>query len=260
MHSVEDYAAVGQMFKGVCFKKLTLSPSSDDLRGIFNANPKLVVAMNHGPSISPTYIAIAVGNLYLENGGAERKFMGVIWKYAYRIPGFRKAAQLITQVDEAVNFDGFLALFQNTEANDFFVMPEGENCAFGNGYDVEDFLSSRFLEVAIRAEVPVLLCVHYGAHLLGKAVTISDRATKLFQWMPKKNYERLQLTKTLNVPWPRGRLPELQITFKLYHPSLTLNDMSADKTERTKQLNREGDSVRRLMQEMVETLKAEGLR
>ena len=257
MHSLEDYALFGQLFKKLSFKKLTLSPSSDDLWGIFKKYPKLVVAINHGPMMSPGYVNTALTDIFMKNGGAERSYIAIIWKHFYKVPGFRQMAQLITQVEEPGDFDDFLDLYKSKEVNDFYVMPEGENCSFGNGVDIEPFLSPRFLEVAIRAETPVLLAVHHGTHILANPVSLSDRVVKLFKWGPEKTYERVQEARTLSLPKWQGRLPELQYCFKLYHPSLSVSDLAEDKDERKEQIEREGERVRGLMQDMVEVLKAE---
>jgi len=257
MHALEDYAAVGQILKNLYIKKVILSPSSEDLWEIFKNNPKLVVAMNHGPSSAPYYVGAGMGDVFLKNGGAKRKYIAVIWKYLYKYPGLRKMAQLMTQVEKSGTFEEFLALYASEEVNDFYVMPEGENCMFGNGVDIEEFLSPRFLEVAILSGVPVLLAVHHGTHLLAKPVDVSDRMMKFLKWVPKKNYERIQETGMISLPKGLKRLPSLQFNFKLYHPSLSIAGLSDDKQERKAQLTKEGKHVRGLMQEMVEVLKIE---
>lgn len=257
MRPLEDYAFLSQLLKSLLIKKLVLSPSSEDLWGILQKHPKLVVALNHGPSMAPSYVDAGLLNLFLRYGGSERSFVGVVWKPFYAVPGLRQMAQFITQVEEPVDFNGFLSLFKSEGVNDFFVMPEGENCTFGNGIDIEPFLSPRFLEIAISADAPVLLAVHHGSHLLANNLAVSDRMQKLFKWFPQRTRDRVEATKNISIPRWQGRLPWLQYTFKLYHPTLQLKELAKEPSERRAQLAEEGEKVRGVMQSMVEQLKQE---
>jgi len=260
VRTIGRYSLPFKLLQKIYIKKLILSPSSDNLKAVFSDHPKLVVAMNHGPMAAPIYVNLALSSLLTEHDISNRRYIAIIWKYFYKVPIYRQMAQFITQVKDPVSFDEFVDMFESPAVDDFYVMPEGENCCYGNGVDIEPFLSAKFIEIALRANTPILLAVHHGTHLLARPITISESVEKLFRWAPEKTYKRLQESKCISLPRIKIRLPQLQFIFKVYNPTLTLSELSPDDSSRKKQLNAEGDKIRMLMQEMVGTLKHEKLK
>lgn len=255
MRSFQDYTLYNEMFKRFAVKKISMHPKSQDLYSIFKKYPKLVIALNHGPMMAPGYVNTSLLDLLVKNGAAERTYVAVVWKHFYRIPGLGKLVRYATQVKQPTSVEGFLELFTDPKCNDLLVMPEGENCSYGNGVDIEPFLSPRFLEIAIKADAPVLLSVHHGTHLLATPVEISEKQTKWFKWAPKKSFERIQEARLLSLPKPRrSPLPKMEFMFQLYKPSLSAKELSDNKFERLEQLQQEAEVVRAKMQEMVNIL------
>lgn len=252
MRTFGDYRIWNRLFKHALINNISVSSQSENLAAILLNHPKLVVAINHGPTIAPGIVNMALIDLFLKNGGADRTHIAVIWKYFYKVPVIRRMASYITQIDKAYTFDQFLKAFQQQQVNDLMVMPEGENCNFGNGIDIEPFLSPRFMEFAIRSNVPVLIAVHYGSQILQKSLPIHDQQMKYFKWLPQKDYLRLAETKRLSIPkLPKHQKASIWYSFKLYQPQITADQLSNDDKERDRQLWHEAETVRQLMQTMV---------
>lgn len=253
MRTVADFSRFMTFLKRRYTKKFVIDPVSDDLNRILAEHPRLVVAMNHGPMAGPLAGSIAIMEGYRTRGGTERKPVIIAWRGFYRIPLIRHLVSFMSQVRKPPNLDGFVRKLTDEGFTDLFVMPEGENCSFGNGLDIEPFLSPRFVELALKAEAPVLIAVHVGSHLWSHLIPVDERLDPLLRNLPKKSFERIQATRRVNVSPIRLRtIPELRVAFKLYTPQMTLADLQApDSHER---LQQESDRIHDLMQDLVSGL------
>ena len=255
MRSFQDYTLLNEIFKRFTVDKIVLNKKSDDLWSIFKNNKKLVIALNHGPMMAPGYVNTSLLDILVKNGAADRTYVAVVWKHFYSIPGLGRLFKYMTQVEKPTSLKGFLEKYNAPGVNDLLVMPEGENCSYGNGIDIEPFLSPGFIEIAIRSNTPILLGVHHGTHLLANPVEISEKQANWFKWAPKKTFDRLKEARTISMPKPVfGKLPKLEYLFKLYQPSLKATELSEDKYERLEQLEKEAVLVRGTMQAMVDVL------
>ncbi|MFC3152275.1 hypothetical protein ACFOEK_14665 [Litoribrevibacter euphylliae] len=255
MKRFKDFSFVGKALTKVLTKKISFHPASDNMCEILSEHPQLVVALNHGPMLGPLATTIALNKLYSDNGGADRKPIAIMWRLFYQIPLYKYAIQYITQVDRGLNFDEFLAKMENEGFTDLLVKPEGENCNYGNGLDIEPFLSPRFIEFALRLNVPVLVMVHQGSEQWGKTLPVSSKLDPLLKKLPKKSYDRIRETRLLNIPKLTRRLKELKVMYKLYQPDISLSDLPDDIEQRKVMIAQEAEKVRSLMQSMMDELK-----
>ena len=256
MRRIKDFSLVASAMTKALARKISFHPSSDNMQQILADNPQLVVAINHGPMLGPLATTVALNKLYTENGGEDRKPLAIMWRMFYQIPIYKYAIQYITQVDRGLNFDGFLAKMQNEGFTDLFVKPEGENCNYGNGLDIEPFLSPRFIEFALRLNVPILVVTHQGSEQWATTVPVSSKLDGLLSKLPKKTFDRISDTRLLSVPLMVTRLKELKVMYKLYQPAITLADLPEDLEQRKAMIADESDRVRSLMQSMIDELKA----
>ncbi|OUS32418.1 hypothetical protein A9Q99_01125 [Gammaproteobacteria bacterium 45_16_T64] len=255
MRTVDDFALNTQILKRFYTKNISLSPHSENLREIFENNHKLVIALNHGPILAPGAVNVAIADLYLKHGGANRTPMGIIWKHFYKVPVIKKMVAYITQVEEAFNLDEFIDQFVEKDYNDLMVMPEGENCCFGDAITIQPFLSPRFIEIAVRAEVPILIAVHHGTHVLASPLEVSSKYNRWFKKvMPNNSYQRLKDTQTISLPkFGAGKI-DIECSFKLYHPTLNHLNLAKNKEDRMQQLWHESDIIRAHMQSMMDEI------
>jgi hypothetical protein len=256
MRTVEDYARWTQLVKSYYFDQITVLPDTDTVREIYRDNPKTVTVMGHGPASSPSYVHIAMFDILLKHGGSDRRPMGVGWKHFYKVPGMKQFVSYVTNVDAPHDFDEFVKLFIKEDFSDLLIYPEGENCMFGNAVDIQPFMSPRFLEIAIRAKVPILLVVHYGTQHAVYPLKVNREQARWVKYFAPKTGAKLESSGLLSFPkFLAGKIPELKFSFQLYHPQLKLKDLPKNKAARREKLNEEAEEVRGLMQDMVDALK-----
>lgn len=254
MRTFSNYKTFGKALETLWLGKVHIDPQSEDLAAIFEQNDKLVVACNHGPTFGP--VAGTAGFIRHINkvGGGERVGFAVTWKQFYDIPVLRQAVRYITQIKQVESVEGFADRLQNGPYNDFWVAPEGDNCNFGNGLDVQPFLSPGFIEIAIRAGVPILLAMHQGSEDWAINLNVNASTQKVLSKLPlpKRYKDRLQETSTLSVTnLFKGKLDNFSMSFALYQPSIKLEDLAADKAARKQQLWVEAENIRDIMQATV---------
>ena len=255
MRSVKDFSIPASAMTKALAKKITFSKKSDDMTAILSKYPKLIVALNHGPMLGPLASTITLNKLYRESGGSNRKPIVIMWRLFYQIPLYKYAIQYMTQVDRGLNFDEFLSKMENDGFTDLFVKPEGENCNYGDGLEIQPFLSPRFIEFSLRLNTPILVLVHQGSENWAKTLPVSKHLDPILKKLPKKSYERITETRLLSIPFLLKRLKELKVMYKLYQPQISAEDLDTDLKTRKQLLKKESDQVRLLMQSMVDELK-----
>ncbi|GAA3937941.1 hypothetical protein [Litoribacillus peritrichatus] len=255
MKSVKDFSLVAGAMTKALAKKISFYPASDNMRDILAKHPQLVVALNHGPMLGPLASTIALNKLYMEHGGEERKPIAIMWRLFYQIPLYKYAIQYITQVDRGLNFEEFLAKMENGGFTDLFVKPEGENCNYGNGLDIEPFLSPRFVEFSLRLNTPILVLVHKGSENWATTIPVTNKLDRVLSKLPKKSFDRIKETRLLSIPTILKRLKELKVMYQLYYPEITAADLPTDIDQRNALLAEEANKVRAVMQSMIDELK-----
>lgn len=254
MRTVKEFANFSGYLRKQYVEKVTQHPSSDDLEAILKKYPKLVVAMNHGPMLGPIAGSVGMMNQYYKYGGGERRPVVIAWRGFYKVPLIKYLVQYMSQVKNPPNLDGFAEKLISGKATDIYVMPEGENCSFGNGEDIEPFLSPRFVELALKAETPILIGVHIGSKKWSNIIPVNERLNPILKYLPKKSYERIQETGQVNVSlYGLKKIPELQMSYKLYEPQMTLEDLNGPNGQ--EMLQAESDKIKALMQQIVEDVR-----
>jgi hypothetical protein len=237
---------------------IEIDPESEALDPILAKHPRLVIAANHGPTFGP--LASSLGMIeHLEAiGHGHRRYFGVTWRGFYKLPIARELATLMSGSAGVLSVESYAEALRTGPNNDFLVMPEGENCNFGDGFEVQPFLSSGFIEIAIRAGVPVLIAVNQGTENWARTFAVSNApSSPLLSLLPSRWRERIGDTGMVSLTNPlRGRISPLRLSFALYQPQLSLQDLPTDKTERRAKLQAVGAIVRRQMQTMVSRMAA----
>ena len=255
MRSIKDFSLLAGAMTSALANKISFNEKSDDMREILKKHPQLIVALNHGPMLGPLASTITLNKLYMENGGDNRKPIAIMWRMFYQIPLYKHAIQYITQVDRGLNFDEFLAKMENDGFTDLFVKPEGENCNYGDGLQIQPFLSPRFIEFSLRLKTPILVLVHQGSENWAKTLPVSKRLDPILKKLPKKSYERIKETRIISIPFLVKRLKELKVMYKLYQPKISADDLNVDIATQKSLLKQESDNVRELMQSMIDQIK-----
>jgi len=258
MKTIQEYTFTLSILKKLYLEHIVISDTSEDLSKILITHPKLVIALNHGHMTGALAGLIGVSEMFQQHGGSTRTPFGITWRTFYQLPVSKQIFSYLTQVDKGIGFEDANDLLKNSGFSDCFIMPEGELCNFGDGLKIQPFLSPRFIELAIRNNLPVLIVAHQGSENWAWPVKIKKRYRPLLSWLPKNMKEGFNYSGIISIPKPfKAKISELYMSFYLYQPSLKEKDLEKDKDKRMIQLTTEADKVRTKMQAMMYGLKNE---
>lgn len=256
---LQAFEHLGRVLAPRLFRHFLVDPEGVDLREVFATHPQLVLAFNHGPSAGPVLVVAGYLRSIEQAGAGERRHFGVTWKALYELPLIKHLARFITQMEEVLDTAGYVELLRDDVYNDFMVAPEGDHCAFGNGFDIQPFVSPGFIEIAVRAEVPILVITHQGSEAWSAELMLGQEAVEsVGRWLPERWRKQLDRTGLLSVPWfPFTPIEAFKMRYDLYHPVVTIEQLDAaqSKAERVELLSHDADAVRAIMQAGVQRLR-----
>ncbi len=214
---------------------------------------RMVVAINHATPLSwlPAMSTLALEAI--QAGGGDRTPMGVVDRWFYKNPLTQFLAEYLSQSHHPQSFDELLSNFTQTERADLIVFPEGANTFFGDVHEVQEFRSSRFAEMAIRAHCPILIVSHAGSE--GWSFPLQIPPEWIAYVMPFSKFfgEGLTKARAINFPWIPRKISKFQMKCKLYWPSLKEADLSADRETCRQQVQAEAEKARQIMQDLLKT-------
>ncbi len=252
-HSFDDLRPLADRLAPLFYRETLAGPGMDELPELLRANPRLMVVMNHGPALGPAPALVAWVQSMAGAGGGQRVPFGITWRGFYRLPLIRNLARRLTQAGADMDVDTAVERLVSGPFTDCCIMPEGELCNAGNGVDVQPFLSNRFIEIAVRSGVPVLLFAHTGTERLARTIPAPDAATALVGRFSDPLRQAIGQTGALSLPWLlSGRIPQLGLACELYQPELTPEDLKLGSGPA--RVNEAGRQVRARMQRLVNQL------
>jgi hypothetical protein len=216
--------------------------------------PRLLIAISHSTPLSwiPAVSVLAIEAV--KSGAGHRIPRAVMDHWFYSNPFTRKIAEFLTQSDRPQSFDELLTSFAMSENSDLVIFPEGANTFFGSVHEVEDFRSYRFMELAIRAEAPILVTSHKGSEGWSVPLQLPPEWGVFLLPFSKFFGEKLLQSKTFNFPLLPKKLPQFKMACHLYHPTLKVQDLSNDPGDRKRQLKEEAEKVKACMNSLLLTL------
>lgn len=224
----QDLLPVADRLAPMFYREEAEGEGMEALTGILAENPKLMIVMNHGPMLGPAPALTALVRTMVRHGGGERVPFGVTWRGFYRLPGVGPLAERLVQTTAETGVEDLVAKLCGPTFNDCVLMPEGAYCNMGNGVDIQPFRSDRFIEAAVRAQVPVLLFAHSGTERLGRPVPVPRAAHFLVARLPHHLRRVIDQSGVVSLPWLLGgRIPELGIACELFRPELTPEALEA---------------------------------
>jgi hypothetical protein len=228
--------------------------STPDFAEIVRAHPSLVIVMTHG---SPLGWLPAISTLMIEgarNGGADRVPLGVIHKLFYVIPPLRPVARYVTQSDRHLGFDDLLARLSSGAHHDLALFPEGQNCFFGSAAEVRPFPSARFVEIAVRSRVPLLVVAHKGSEGWALRLPESPLIERVSGLISPAIPRSIQGIGALNLPLLPSPMERFAMRCELYHPRLGAEDLLENPAETQRRLRDEAERVRARMKALLANL------
>lgn len=228
------------------------------LAKVLEENPKLVIAFSHASPLSWLPAISLLCAHVTARGGGSRIPMGVMDKLFFSLPGIKKLAHQITQTERPLGFSELHDAYLSGRITDVIVFPEGSNCFFGKPDVLQPFRSPKFVELAIRAHSPILVCVHRGSEHWAQALPINEQIIEKLDWLPNIAYDflesRLKRTKMFTLPLIPKPMERFEMLCELYHPTLKEEDLAHDTTERRAQIKTEADKIHQKMESMLAEL------
>jgi 1-acyl-sn-glycerol-3-phosphate acyltransferase len=229
-----------------------------NLAELLQDNTNLVLAISHATPLSwlPA-ISLLTVNACARGGGA-RKPLGVMDRLLYRIPGLSKVAKFMGQTEAPKSFDELVDHLSRSEQTDLVVFPEGSNCFFGEPDQVQEFRSPRFVEIAVRLNLPILVCVHRGSESWARALPVAPQLMMGLGFLPPVASdfltERLMRSGQFTMPVLPRPMKKFRMLCELYRPELKLLELAENDDERRTQLEEESERIRIKMKELLDEL------
>ena len=241
------------------WSKETVFHCEPGLEEIFAEHPRLIAAVSHCTPLS-WFPAIALLTAKsCASGGGERIPVGVMDRFFHSLPVMRELATFITQFDQPLGFNELAERFSGETPIDLVLFPEGSNCFFGSPDEIQEFRSPKFVELAVRAEAPLLLAVHTGSEAWAKSFAVPPEIMSSIDLLPPVVAGflkgRLEKSGRLTVPLFPAPLERFEMRCELYRPGLRKEELSEDATERLEQLRVEANKVREKMRDLLGTLR-----
>ncbi len=232
--------------------------SDPSLEEIFKKHRKLIIVFNHATPLSWVPAMCAMNHYAYYHGGAERRPFGVMDRALFQFPLVRKIAEFITQSDHPMNFAELLNRFESLDAADLVILPEGSNCFFDRPTTIQDFRSSRFLELAVLTQTPILLGIHSGSEHWAATFEVPSRLQSslpvIMSVLSPLFGPKILETQRLTIPkWP-SRIKSFKLRCRLYHPTLKSADLEVSPPERQTRLQEEADRFKQKMQSELDAL------
>lgn len=231
--------------------------SDTSLQKILDEHKRLVVVLNHAAPLSWVPAVSLLTKEVCKVGGGDRLPRGIIDQFFFQFAPFKPVAKYVTQSEEFLNFDQLVEHFESSEQADLVIFPEGSNCFFGPSNEIQKFRSPRFVEIAIRAQVPVLVCTHAGSESWGQVFKFPPTFSAVIPFLPPWAQKGIASQGLVTMPTFPIPLEDFRMQSELYFPKLKVSDLSDDKHERRSQLEEEAEVVRTIMRTTLTALQDE---
>lgn len=239
---------IAKKFRPWFIKDIQLHEASDCLKSLINKHNKLLCIMNHGGFYGPWAAALAYHYLFLNHGGGQRRPTGVAWRGFYKLPIYKQITRYLTQLEHPLDYPGCQALLANNTFNDLIILPEGTNCHYFDGQELQPFISPRFIELSIETQTPLLLFVHQGSEHWSIPVKIPRLVMPFTRLLLRRYREGLERNRLINIPHMlSGSIPQLNVLCKLYQPSIHPSVLR-DKAFAKEIITQEAQKIRQIMQ------------
>jgi hypothetical protein len=221
------------------------------------ANPRLTYVIAHGGVISWLPITLILIKRLAECA-PDRLGTGTFHKAMWNVPGLSEMARWLSGSERHLNFDELLYALSAGDC-DFFAFPESENSLYGNLGEIKPFRFHRFIELSVKARMPMLLVAHKGSEHWYR----SFRPLPVLRSLPDPIYSLLHLDKqqvmfesarqTLNLPLPFRRI-SLRVRTELFQPDAYGRTFADDPEIKRLQLREEGARIRARLQRLSDSI------
>lgn len=252
MRTFDDYYPLFSRLSKLLARRVELH-SEPPLREILGSYPRLVWALSHGTPISWMPLVFIIGREITRCGGGKRRVLGVFHRTLHRVPLLGHAIRFLGQSDATWGADQIANALSSGQYSDLAVLPEGHNAFIGRCTSIRPFVSSRFVEIAIRSSAPILIVAHVGTESWCKHARAPYSLPLLRRISPRfhANAAQAECFCIPTLPW---RMPVFKLACQLYEPTLKVSDLSEDRNSRHVQIHEEAQRVREIMVTLLDQL------
>jgi len=225
----------------------------------FQDKRKALIVANHGPIIGPFVWVIALFPRIVDLGYGHFTYSAIAHPIIRNIPIFARIVGFEKRAGKRLGTEDYIELLQEGRLNVLSVAPEGEFALYGNGVDIQPFRSPRSLEIALRADCPIILLVGKGFERWQRNVslekswqkTVFKRIAARTPHLDKLHDDALAAATQLSVSGIFGRIPDFYVASEIYEPELTAEALAPDRAARDQQLWAEAERMRAQMTRML---------
>lgn len=228
--------------------------SSPELTEIIKNNTRLVAVANHSTPLSWAPAMALLALKVIEAGGGDRRPQGVVDRWFYSNPFTKVIAEYLSQSDHPLSFDELVEKFSNSEKTDLVIFPEGAYTFFGGVHDVQKFRSSKFVEIAIRCDAPILIVAHKGSESWSLPLQLPTEWGSFILPFSKFFGDKILKSEPLNIPMVPQKMERFAMACELYQPTLKMADLSEDSEVRKAQIEAEGQLIKDRLNQILKTL------
>ncbi len=250
----KDFASVLSQVERRIFDQVELE--ADQLGPHLAAHPRLTYVIAHGGAISWMPITVALIQRLAQHA-PDRLGTGTFHKGLWNLPGVGRIAKFFSGAERHLSFDELFSALGGGDC-DFFAFPESDSSLYGELTEVKPFRFHRFIELSVRARMPMLLVAHKGTERWYRAIpslapVLSLLPAALYSMVHLKKDQVIAETtqKLLNVPIPFGRI-SLRARTELFHTRI--KSFSDDAATKKAQLEDEGERIRLRLQRLTDSI------
>lgn len=247
MRKIGDYVDLLNALKESFIQELEFT-CGPDISAVLR-NPRLIVILNHSTPLSWVPAISLLGLKVAEHGGADRIPRGIADKWFYSNPIGAKFAEFFTQSTTPQSFEQLIEEFKEAHRKDLVLFPEGANTFFGDVRKVQDFRSSKFVEISIRCQAPILIVSHQGSEHWSAALEVPGHWGRWLTPFAPFFGKKISEFQSVNLPISFSKIRKFKMHCQLYMPALYEADLSVDPTERKAQLDHEASTIRQIMED-----------
>lgn len=252
---------IRRLSKGLLLKRVAMD--SEYLRRCQAEHPKLIYVITHGGPISFVPLITALISRTAEHD-PERLLVGSFHPAWWKIPLVRRMPAYLTSSEEHYSMADIERALQTQPTLDYYALPESETCIYGDQGEVKPFRFHGFIELSLRARVPMMLVAHKGSEHWHRQIDFSGRLSRLLAYLPDRAYHLIDFNKQIvlddiaqrrvvNVPLPTSRV-SLDVALELYYPADFENGVAEDWKQRRRYVFAEGERIRDRLQSLYDRL------
>lgn len=164
--TIFDNHMKGLLWPDLLFGKNTFTVYPDegakDYSELIKKHSQILHLGFHGAPLGTLPFGFHYPRFATRSGGGDRIPMSILHRSFFSIPIFGQFCRDVWNSSPDINTEIINKRLESGEVNDLFIWPEGDLTIFADEYTLAPFRSTKFIEIAIKNDLPMLLWGHVG--------------------------------------------------------------------------------------------------